>query len=208
MMTSKEQKIIDNLRPTILQNPSLIQTFQKCSWDDYNHRFLVNSVVNTINFDKLTLRVCGRPPKKSADSLSLVNDYVYLIEFKSGDQTNHENKLRRLIEGVKDKINKSEETIYSNIFPKIFSDVSEYLKLRFFLVVDSKEMGIDTATSILIGLSLGETTVPSQRVLLEQVLPDLKSGITNPTRFDEVDVWYSELFDQYLELYHITDMVI
>ncbi len=207
-MTSREQRIISYLGSTILQPSSLIQSFKKCSWDDNNNRFLVNSAIDTVDFDKLTLRLRGRPPKKSADSLSLSDDIVYLIEFKSGDQTNHENKLRRLIQGVKDKINESEKTVYSYIFPKAFSDENEYLKLRFFLVVDSKEMGIDTAASILVGLSLGETTTQSQRVLLEKVLPDLKGGIINPTRFDEVDVWYSELFDQYLELYHITDIVV
>ena len=207
-MTSREQKIINYLRPTILQNPSLLQSFQKCSWDERNNRFLVDNTVKTINFDQLTLRLRGRPQKKSADSLSLSDDFVYLIEFKSGDQTNHENKLSKLISGVKDKINKSDETIYSYIFPEVYSTEDDYLKLRFFLVVDSKEMGIDTAASILVGLSLGETTTERERVLFEQVLPDLKSGITNPTRFDEVDVWYSELFDQYLDLYHITDMVV
>ena len=207
-MTSREQKIINYLRPTILQKPSLVQSFQKCSWDNRNNRFLVDSTVGTINFDQLTLRLRGRPQKKSADSLSLSDDYVYLIEFKSGDQTNHENKLNRLISGVKDKINKSDETIYSYIFPEVYSTEDDYLKLRFFLVVDSKEMGIDTAASILVRLSLGETTTEGERVLFEQVLPDLKSGITNPTRFDEVDVWYSELFDKYLDFYNITDMVV
>ena len=207
-MTSREQKIINYLKPTILQWPSLVETFQKCSWDETHNRFLVDSAVQTINFDKLTLRLRGRPQKKSADSLSLADDYVYLIEFKSGDQTYHENKLKRLISGVKGKINKSDETLYSHIFPKVYSTEDDYLKLRFFLVVDSKEMGIDTAASILVGLSLGETTTEGERVLFEQVLPDLKSGITNPTRFDEVDVWYSELFDKYLDLYHITDMVV
>ena len=207
-MTSRKQKIINYLRPTILQKPSLVQSFQKCSWDNRNNRFLVDSTVETINFDQLTLRLRGRPQKKSADSLSLSDDYVYLIEFKSGDQTNHENKLNRLISGVKDKINKSDETIYSYIFSEVYSTEDDYLKLRFFLVVDSKEMGIDTASSILVGLSLGETTTEGERVLFEQVLPDLKSGITNPTRFDEVDVWYSELFDKYLDLYNITDMVV
>ena len=207
-MTSREQKLIDYLRPTILQRPSLVETFQKCSWDENHNRFLVNSDVTTINFDKLTLRLRGRPQKKSADSLSLADDYVNLIEFKSGDQTYHENKLRRLISGVKDKINKSEETIYSHIFPHIYNAEEDYLKLRFFLVVDSEEMGIDTAASILVGLSLGETTTEGERVLFEEVLPDLKSGITNPTRFEEVDVWYSELFEQYLDLYRITDVAI
>lgn len=208
MMVSREQKIIDYLKPTILQKPSLVETFQKCSWDGANNRFLVKSVVETINFDKLTLRLRGRPPKKSADSLSVLNGFMYLIEFKSGDQTNHEHKLKKLILGVKDKINKSEETIYSYIFPEVFEDEKEYLKLRFFLVVDSKEMGIDTATAILADLSLGATTNSSQKVLLEEVLPDLKSGIVNPSNFDEVDVWYSELFDMYLDLYDIRNMVI
>lgn len=207
-MTSREQKLIDYLRPTILQRPSLVETFQKCSWDENNNRFLVDSAVETINFDKLTLRLRGRPQKKSADSLSLADDYVNLIEFKSGDQTNHENKLRRLISGVKDKINKSEETIYSHVFPNVYDTEEEYLKLRFFLVVDSKEMGIDTAASILVGLSLGETTTEGERILFEEILPDLKSGIVNPTRFDEVDVWYSELFEQYLDLYRIADIAI
>ena len=207
-MTSREQKIIDYLRPKILNKPSIVESFQKCSWDDRNGRFLVDSNVQTINFDKLTSRLVGRNRRRSADALSLADDYVYLVEFKSGDQTKHENKLKKLISGVTDKINKSDETVYSNIFPNVYNNEDEYLKLRFFLVVDSKEMGIDTAESILVGLSLGETTAESERVLFEEVLPDLKSGITNPTRFDEVDVWYSELFDQYLDLYNITDMVV
>ena len=207
-MTIKEQKIIDYLKPTITMRPVIVESFEKCSWDDRNNRFLVNSNVETINFDKLTLRLRGRPQKKSADSLSLADDFVHLIEFKSGDQTNHENKLRKLIAGVTDKINKSDETLYSCVFPKVFDKEDEYLKLKFFLVVDSKEMGIDTTTSILAGLSVGETTSESEKRLLSEVLPDLKSGITNPTRFDEIDVWYSELFDQYLDLYNIVDMVV
>lgn len=207
-MTSREQKIINYLQPIILQKPNLVETFHNCSFDQTNNRFLVDSIIKTINFDKLTLRLCGRPQKKSADSLSLSNDYVYLIEFKAGDQTCHENKLTKLISGVKDKINKSEETLYLHIFPKVFTTEDDYLKLRFFLVVDSEEMGIETVTSILAGLSLGETTTDSERILFEEVLPDLKSGIDNPKRFDEVDVWYSELFNKYLDLYHIVDMVV
>lgn len=206
-MTIKEQKIIDYLKPIILTRPIIVESFEKCSWDNRNNRFLVNSGVDTINFDKLTLRLRGRPQKKSADSLSLADDFVYLIEFKSGDQTNHENKLRRLIAGVTDKINKSDETFYSYIFPKVFDSEEEYLKFRFFLVVDSKEMGIDTATSILAGLSVGATISESEKRMLEEVLPNLKNGITNSTRFDEVDVWYSELFDQYLDLYSIASVV-
>ena len=128
-MTSRERKLIDYLRPTILQRPSLVESFQKCSWDEIHNRFLVDSDITTINFDKLTLRLRGRPQKKSADSFSLVDDYVNLIEFKSGDQTKHENKLRRLISGVKDKINKSDETLYSHIFPQVYDAEEEYLKL-------------------------------------------------------------------------------
>ena len=59
-MTSREQKIIDYLRPKILNKPSIVESFQKCSWDDRNGSFLVDSNVQTINFDKLTSRLVGR----------------------------------------------------------------------------------------------------------------------------------------------------
>ena len=205
-MTDNGNLLIGYLRPFVKSNPALVDSFHNCSYDITNDRFLVESNVHTINFDKLTQSIRGRPLIQSADALSLTDDYVYLIEFKSGDQTNHENKLKRLIDGVSGKINQSEETLDSFVFPKVYNNPTDYFPLRFFLVVDSVEMGIDTSISILAELSLTETTPENIKALFNSVLPDLKSGIKNPERFDTVDVWYSELFDKFLALHNIVDI--
>lgn len=200
-----KEKIICYIKPTVVQNPSINVSFKECSYDERNDRYLVESFVKTINFDKLTKRLGHKSDRKSADSLSLTDRKVFLIEFKTGNQLNHENKISRLISGVKKKINDSEQTLYEDIFEKCL-EKSDYPTIAFYLVVDSKEIGADIYARELANLSLGDNMSVYEKTLFEQVLPNLKLNCVNPTRFCDIDVWYSELFDTYLSSYGVVPM--
>ena len=41
----------------------------------------------------------------------------------------------------------------------------------------------------------------------QSILPDLKSLVSNPDRFDKIDIWFNDLFDTYLATYQIKDVV-
>ena len=58
----------------------------------------------------------------------------------------------------------------------------------------------------LVGLSLKANNNTKERVILEQVMPNLKSGIQHPEHYAIVDVWYSELFSTYIRIHQITDV--
>ena len=103
-------------------------TFEECSKYGENEH-LVDSKIRTINFDKLT--EWHRQPKiHSADSLSFSDNFLYLIEFKSGDQTNHAKKLDKLIEGVIGKINNSDDTLTA-VYKEAFIESGIRLKQNF-----------------------------------------------------------------------------
>lgn len=180
-------------------------TFAECSKN--NQECLVDSKINTINFDILT-KWYKQPQPQSADSLSFSDDFLYLIEFKSGDQTNHDGKLDKLIVGVTGKINDSDETLTS-MYSEAFGDGAIRLKQKFCLVVDSKKMGITPLVSTLTNLSL-LNNLPSgskEKILFEKVKPDLKAGVANPEHYAGIEIWYSELFEQYVRVRKINSSV-
>ena len=76
------------------------------------------------------------------------------------------------------------------------------------LIQDAEAMGIDALVRTQAELSLGTTTEQddSLRILLTQVLPDLKAGTQNPELYDDVNIWYSDVFDEYLDRYNIKDI--
>lgn len=187
---------------------NIFHTFEHCSKDDANNRYLVNSHVKTINYDILTKWIHGANHPQSADSLSITKQYVYLVEFKAGNQVGIEKKRDRLIQGVSGKINDSESTLYNTVFPNIRDFNESGLRLRFILVVDTKEMGISALVTTLAQLSLGQSIMndPTMHELFNKVLPDLKNLVNNPDRFDKIDIWFSEAFDSYLVRYGIKDI--
>ena len=201
-----KDEIIANIEAKVIAPPPIIVSFKECSYDSTNNRYLVESSVKTINFDKLTKRLGHKEERKSADALSLTDNKVFLIEFKAGNQVNHENKVSRLISGVSGKINGSDETLRNDVFAKCFPKESDYPKISFYLVIDSKEIGADIYARELARLSLGATTNDYERTLYERVLPDLKSNCTFADHFCDIDIWYSELFDTYLRMNNIISM--
>lgn len=203
-MSGQTQKIVDSLYKEDRTFADIIKTYKECSKDDANNRYLVDSAIKAINFDKLTERKA--PNRKSADSLNFANGYSYLIEFKAGDQVSHERKREKLITGVLGKIDDSGDTLFSTIYPSVFEE-KDYPRIRFYLVVDTQTMGIHALAGALAKLS-GDTLSEKEKLLYEQVLPDLTDKPKNPERFDEIDIWYSELFDLYLSKHKISDISI
>lgn len=174
-------------------------SFKQCSKNNGN--YLVSSEVNTINFDKLTEWYKQQPVPHSADSLSFSDNYLYLIEFKSGDPTIVERKLEKLIYNVIDKINDSDNTL-TCMYNEAFEKQPTRLNQRFCLVVDSKKLGISPLVSVLAELSLNNNNnkTEKEKILFERVRPDLKDGVQNPEHYNDVEICYSELFDKYLTL--------
>lgn len=186
----------------------IICTFESCSMDDANRRALVESKTKTLNFDTMTRWFYkGKQAPKSADTMSFSSAYIYLIEFKSGNQVKNNNKEKDLIKNVMGKINDSDHTIYQFIIPFISSQTQESIKLRFYLVVDSKEMGISPLVTALAKLSQPAIKQnPMIKPLFDSVLPNLKNGIAEAEHFNKVDIWYSDIFDQYLSVHGIKDI--
>ena len=182
-------------------------TFKECSKYG-NKEYLVDSKIKTINFDKLSEWFI-KPKPQSADSLSFSDSFLYLIEFKSGDQTIHERKLDKLIAGVIGKINDSDNTL-SSLYSEAFKDGESRLKQKFCLVVDSKKMGITPLVGVLTNLSLINNSLsnPKEKILFDKVKPDLKAGVEKPEHYSEIELWYSELFDQYIRVKKIKSSVV
>ncbi len=206
--TEKVYHYLRNSYNTKQERNALFVTFCSCSEDNANKRALVSSTVKCVNFDRLTKWIFKNSLPQSADSMTFSNGYLYLIEFKAGDQVWHENKRKKLIESVSGKINDSDNTLFNTVFPKIVDLEEDRIKIRFYLVVDTKEMGISSTVLTLAALSSGPSTMndPKTKVLLQQVLPDLKSDTDQPDHFDKIDIWYSELFDAHLRAHKIVDI--
>ena len=207
-MDSNIQKFKDFLEVRFPNLKNIKHSFEFCSKYGDN-KYLVNSQMKTINFDKLTEWYTESTQKpQSADSLSFNDKYVYLIEFKSGDPTTHNNKLEKLIDDVIGKINDSDATL-SNLYLEAFGNESDRLKENFCLVVDSKQMGITPLTTTLTSLSLKHNSFSSEkdRIIFEKIYPDLKLGVQEAEHYSKIEIWYSELFDQYLQVKRIESSV-
>lgn len=202
MMDAKIEIFIQHLFDNHTNLKDIIKTFEWCSRHENGN--LVDDKTLTLDFDKFTEWV-RKGDVKSADSLSFNDGYAVLIEFKSGDPTTHERKLQKLIENVAGKINDSDDTL-TLLYSQSFPGTTDRLKQKFFLVVDSKKMGVTPLITTLVGLSLKANNNTKERVILEQVMPNLKSGIQHPEHYAIVDVWYSELFSTYIRIHQITDV--
>lgn len=182
-------------------------TFERCSKYGKD-TCLVNSQIYTINFDKLTKWYCGDNCPQSADSLSFSDEYLYLIEFKSGDQIKSQTKIDSLIKNVLGKINDSDETL-SSMFNEAYGNKKTRIKQNFCLVVDSKQMMVTPLTLTLASLSKINNvhTDPKEKILFEKVYPNLKEGIKDPEHYSKIEIWYSEIFDSYLRTKKIKSSV-
>lgn len=202
-MDTKIEIFIQHLFDNYTNLKDIVKSFEWCSRYDNGKSDLVNDQTLTIDFDKLTNWI-HEDGSQSADSLSFNDNYAFLIEFKSGDPTTHERKLQKLISNVIGKINDSDDTL-SLLYSQSFSGSGERLKQKFFLVVDSKKMGIDPLLSTLVGLSLKDNKNVKEKAVLAQITPNLKAGINHPDHYETVDVWYSELFSTYIKVNRISD---
>lgn len=205
-MDTTIQKFNDGLRVYFPTIDSIKHSFQFCS--RYGEgKYLVDNQSKTINFDKLTEWFYAETSKpQSADSLSFSDNYLYLIEFKSGDPTTHVRKVEKLIQGVIGKINDSDVTL-SNLFRCVFGSEETRIEERFCLVVDSKQMGITPLAMTLADLSKIDNARLSskEKTLFNKVYPDLKLGISEPSHFSKIEICYSELFDTYVKVRKIKD---
>ena len=211
MMSKETEKVYHYLYTSCKsqqERDALFVDFCSCSVDNTNKRALVNSTIKCVCFDRLTKWIFKKSLPQSADSMTFSNGYLYLIEFKAGDQVRHENKRKKLIESVSGKINDSDNTLFNVIFPKIADLDENRVRIRFYLVVDTKEMGISSTILPLAALSAGPSTMnnPKTKALLQQVLPDLRSAAKQPDHFDKIDIWYSELFNTHLRAHRIVDI--
>ena len=199
------EKFISFLVDSYPNLSDIYHTFELCSKYDGNN-YLVNSKIKTINFDKLT-EWCFNPQPQSADSLSFSDSQIYLIEFKSGDPTTHSNKIEKLIRSVIGKINDSDSTLMS-LYYGAFQNSTTRISQNFCLVIDSKQMGISAISSTLARLSRSNNNTMSskEKIVFDKVHPDLKDGVNNKDHFLRIDIWFSELFEQYLKKYKIKDI--
>lgn len=201
MMDAKTEIFIQHLFDSYSNLKDIIKSFEWCSRYNDGKDNLVNDQTLAIDFDKFT-RWIRAGHAQSADSLSFTDRSLVLIEFKSGDPTTHERKLQQLIGNVIGKINDSDDTL-TLLYRQCFPGTNDRLKQKFFLVVDSKKMGIEPLLSTLVGLSLIDNKNAKEKAFLERIKPDLKSGINHPDHYETVDVWYSELFSTYIRLHKI-----
>ena len=182
-------------------------TFEKCSKDDTNQRYLVASQVKAIKFEKLTEWIC-KTQRQAADSMTFSNRNMVLIEFKAGDRTRHSKTKEKLILDVIGKINDSEKTIFQDIVSGINDIDASKIQIGFYLVVDAKEMGIDSRLAALLQVSLGASILQNEKIdyLVNRLLPELRKKAERPEHFSEIDIWYSDIFETYLEEYGIRDI--
>lgn len=187
---------------------TVFKSFKDCSRDSANRRYVVNSAVKAINFDKVTRKLYRNNYPRSADAMTFSGNSIFLIEFKSGDQVVGIYSTQRLTREVTEKINGSEQTLYSKVFANIQNLDTNSIKLRFYLVVDVEAMGISALARTQAKLALGAATGEGDKlaVLLKHVLPDLRKETRNPDHYEDVDIWYSDFFDRYLEKYNIKDI--
>lgn len=211
-MSSETKEVFNYLQNTLIQEQgkelkTIIQTFEVCSIDTNTGKPLVNSRTRCINFDLLTRRFQRNPQPHSADSLTLTDKMIYLIEFKAGDQVGWKTKREKLIAGVSQKINESAETLNKYVFANISDFQQSEAKLRFYLVVDAMKMGITPIAEVMASLaSPAADTNPSLMLLINDVLPNLKKNIANKDYYDKIDIWYSNTFDSELQKHHIIDV--
>ena len=179
-------------------------TFKQCSYDISNKRYLVENEMKVIDFDRLTKWF--KNGKASADSLCFSNDHINLVEFKTGDQITITERREDLIKGVNNKINDSLFTIDNNILAHADEEVKN-IKLRFFLVIDSNIYALDKYVETLAALSINASSLDdNKKGKVKMVLDALKNSTDYPEHFEEIDIWYSEHFDNQVLKYEIKDI--
>lgn len=201
-MDAKIERFIKHLYSTYPRLQDIVQSFEKCSKYNNGKSFLVSDQTAAVNFDKLTEWICEAGAAcKSADSLCYNDSSIFLIEFKSGDQTTHEKKIELLIDGVAGKINDSDDTL-----TLLYPEDENRLPQRFYLVVDSKKMALNPMIATLTSLSLINNKNEKERIIWETIKPNIKKSIKKPEHYIDIDVWYNELFSTYIQAYNILDV--
>ncbi|UTH15207.1 hypothetical protein [Macrococcus epidermidis] len=120
-------------------NNKHIESFKNISYDDSNGVYLVKSLENAYNFDKLHFDYCQRKncnATKTPDSIYCTSNTYHFIEFRNMDALNKdffEDIRLKMIEGIENLIN---IFIECNVFNRR-SDIHNY-PMKFVLVY-SKE---------------------------------------------------------------------
>jgi len=219
-MRTATQKVFDWLWGSYKEMPdskksalcSIFQSFKDCSWytDEKSgvKCYLVQSSIKAINFDILTEWLCQGVTTMSADSMAFTQSYIYLIEFKSGNQVKGNLTAQDLKANITGKINSSDDTIFNKILPNVKYLNRDNVKLRFCLVVDIVAMGIKPQANLWAQLSVGKNKKQNQYIntLKNKIMPNLQKGIRNKSHFDKTEIWYSEVFDKHLEAHEIKDI--
>lgn len=199
--------------PSKYKIKTLCKTFEILSKDPKNNRNLVHNKKRAICFDLLSRNWIYKPLRvgeipKSADALTFCDRQIILIEFKSGDQDTDIWKRGDLLNNVKGKIIDSDKTLQKYIFGKIPDLKQEKIEQDFYLVIDAGPMEQYAFVDPMIYLSEGSSYLKETKA--QKILSDLLSEFSDEdevlSHYRKVDIWYSELFDFYLDLHNIKDL--
>ncbi len=207
-MEYENKKIMCYLQHRFGENclSEIYKTLEKCSIDKNNKRFLVSSQIKVIDFDVLTSWLFDGDKPKSADSFTFCNDWIYLIEFKSGN-IEKTDTLKNILTSVKGKIIDSESTILDKVVYNIPEIDEQRVRLKYYLVVSAKRLGIDANVYVLAKLSKGaETLTKSQNELISSISDFYKVKQSPSNHYDDIDVWFRDLFELNIEAEGIRDI--
>ena len=185
---------------------SIYQSFKDCSKDRNSGTNLVSNQTKTINFDKLVKWLYKNVQPKSADSLSFSRNWVYLIEFKKGNCTKGDTR-RRILQSAEEKIVDSERIILEKLAKPVPEIEEANVRLKFFLVVTAKEVGPNAEVYILAKLSEGAKYLSLEEEEMVSRINEIKEEMMKRnSSYDDIDLWYSDVFDLYLQKEGIEDI--
>lgn len=97
-----------------------ISTFKETSFDDDKSEYLCTDTIQKVyNLDKIKDDNCKKPHISSPDTLLIINNKIYLIEFKNQEIRNVKSKI------VKNKL-RGGQVIMKKIFNKNKLDINKY----------------------------------------------------------------------------------
>ena len=196
--------IPSNLKAMFPNFRDCIETYKKCSINTTGNKYLVQSEISAINFDRLTKWLFKGDLPKSADTLNFESDgRPCFIEFKDSNFVNKGDTRKALIKSAIGKMNDSDTTLRKKI---LNGSKEECEQCDFFLVVSVRDMNEESIAIILAELSDFDQEDSIYEAIRKGLLVDLKEGLDTPGHFKEVDLWYAEEFDKHLDVYGIKDV--
>lgn len=216
-MTSPEiDKIINYLCtgfPPRFAINDMCKTYEVLSKDPRNKRSLVRSKRKALAFDLLSRNWIYKPLRlgeipKSADAMTFIENQIIFIEFKTGDQDTDLYKRGELLSNVKGKIIDSDKTLHNHILSKILGLHQEMLEQNFFLVIDAGSIEEFAYVAPLIQLSEDSSLFKEEKAkkMLADLLGEFTAEDDELSHYKTIDIWYSELFDWYLDVHNIESL--